>query len=421
MERRRLARRREGGRPRGRQGRRQLHRRERPTPQDEARRTGAVCARRRGGERIVLTIPREMVEDSPTVNGDVDEDAIAAHYGIADTTVDNPPEFVDSETVAQRVATSRIEPTERDPRVAGLLGDRYDDTVVERGGETALGAGRLGAVGWFPLAAGGPRAPEPGHRPHRGEQRVRSVDSSSNSNVTAHQVRIRVLEALVPLERGGQAMDAPLAADPGHLQRLPPDGHVRKVRSARRHRPPRRRHPTARPISSRRSALAGRPPIAFEQLLGPELGIRTDAEQLGGELRRLDRPPFGRRGGGARRRRRSAGRPTGSAGRRPGPRSRRRRLRRGVSRQGLKQRDERGRPLERGGLVGHAHLERPELGMGSRVPPEARVAVARPAATKRSTNAPSPRTRRGRRRALTGSCAEDLGPVRREAGLLARR
>jgi hypothetical protein len=86
------------------------------------------------GERIVLTIPREMVEDSPTVNGDVDQDAIAAHYGIADTTVDDPPGFVDSETVAQRVGTrEEVEPTDGIRESPALLGDRYDDTVVERG------------------------------------------------------------------------------------------------------------------------------------------------------------------------------------------------------------------------------------------------------------------------------------------------
>jgi hypothetical protein len=84
--------------------------------------------------RIVLTIPKEMVEDSPKVNGDVDEDAIALHYGIADTTVDNPPEFVDSETVAQRVETrEEVEPTDGIRESPALLGDRYDDTVVERG------------------------------------------------------------------------------------------------------------------------------------------------------------------------------------------------------------------------------------------------------------------------------------------------
>jgi hypothetical protein len=84
--------------------------------------------------RIVLTIPKELVDESPKVNGDVDEGAVAAHYGIADTTVDNPPGFVDSEVVADRVAArEEVEPTEGIRESPALLGDRYEDTVVERG------------------------------------------------------------------------------------------------------------------------------------------------------------------------------------------------------------------------------------------------------------------------------------------------
>jgi hypothetical protein len=86
------------------------------------------------GERIVLTISKELVEESPKVNGDVDEDAVAAHYGLADTSVDNPPGFVDSEVGEQRVATrEEVEPTDGIRESPALLGDRYDDTVVERG------------------------------------------------------------------------------------------------------------------------------------------------------------------------------------------------------------------------------------------------------------------------------------------------
>jgi len=92
------------------------------------------------GERIVLTISKEMVEDSPKVNGDVDEDAIAAHYGLTDTSVDNPPGFVDSEVGEQRIATRQeVEPTEGIRESPALLGDRYDDTVVERAERTERG------------------------------------------------------------------------------------------------------------------------------------------------------------------------------------------------------------------------------------------------------------------------------------------
>jgi hypothetical protein len=89
------------------------------------------------GERLVLTVPKELVDDSPTVNGDVDENAVAAHYGLADTTVDNPPGYVDSEVVEQRVrAREETEPTDGIRESPALLGDRYDDTVVERGERT---------------------------------------------------------------------------------------------------------------------------------------------------------------------------------------------------------------------------------------------------------------------------------------------
>jgi hypothetical protein len=92
------------------------------------------------GERIVLTISKELVEESPKVNGDVDEDAVAAHYGLADTSVDNPPGFVDSEVGEQRVATrEEVEPTDGIRESPALLGDRYDDTVVERGERTERG------------------------------------------------------------------------------------------------------------------------------------------------------------------------------------------------------------------------------------------------------------------------------------------
>lgn len=89
------------------------------------------------GERLVLTVPKELVNDSPKVNGDVDETAVAAHYGLADTTVDNSPGFVDSEVVEQRVsAREEAEPTDGIRESPALLGDRYDDTVVERGERT---------------------------------------------------------------------------------------------------------------------------------------------------------------------------------------------------------------------------------------------------------------------------------------------
>jgi hypothetical protein len=85
------------------------------------------------GRRLVITIPKDLLGNSPKVNGDVDEDAVAAHYGLSDTTVDDPPGYVDSEVVEERVsAREGNEPTDGIRESPALLGDRYDDTVVER-------------------------------------------------------------------------------------------------------------------------------------------------------------------------------------------------------------------------------------------------------------------------------------------------
>jgi hypothetical protein len=89
------------------------------------------------GQRLVITVPKELVTESPKVNGAVDEDAVAAHYGQSDTSVDNPPGYVDSEVVEERVAAREgVEATDGIRESPALLGDRYDDTVVERGKRT---------------------------------------------------------------------------------------------------------------------------------------------------------------------------------------------------------------------------------------------------------------------------------------------
>ena len=84
--------------------------------------------------RLVITVPKDLLDDSPKVDGDVDEHAVAAHYGLADTTVDDAPGFDDSEVVEGRVAAREgVEATDGIRESPALLGDRYDDTVVERG------------------------------------------------------------------------------------------------------------------------------------------------------------------------------------------------------------------------------------------------------------------------------------------------
>jgi hypothetical protein len=86
------------------------------------------------GERLVLTVSKDMVSESPKVDGDVDETAVAAHYGLADTTVDDAPGFDDRDVVQDRVATREgVEPTDGIHESPALLGDRLDDTVAERG------------------------------------------------------------------------------------------------------------------------------------------------------------------------------------------------------------------------------------------------------------------------------------------------
>jgi hypothetical protein len=86
------------------------------------------------GERLVLTVSKEMLSESPKVDGDVDEAAVAAHYGLTDTTVDDPPGFDDREVVQDRVsAREGVEPTDGIRESPALLGDRLDDTVAERG------------------------------------------------------------------------------------------------------------------------------------------------------------------------------------------------------------------------------------------------------------------------------------------------
>jgi hypothetical protein len=85
-----------------------------------------------GAHRLVITVSKELLEDSPTVNGDIDEDAVAAYYGLADTTVDQPVDVDDSEVIQERLDTlERVEPTDGIRESPALLGDRYDGTVVD--------------------------------------------------------------------------------------------------------------------------------------------------------------------------------------------------------------------------------------------------------------------------------------------------
>jgi hypothetical protein len=84
--------------------------------------------------RLVMSVSGEMLHGSPKVNGDVDEQAVAAYYGLADTTVDTPADYDDSEAVQKRLDTLEgVEATDGIHESPALLGDRFDDTHVERG------------------------------------------------------------------------------------------------------------------------------------------------------------------------------------------------------------------------------------------------------------------------------------------------
>lgn len=86
------------------------------------------------GERILILVPKDVLSDSPKVNGEVDEDAVRAHYGLTDTSVDTPSDYDDESAVRGRIdAYEGVEPTEGIRESPALLGDRLDDTWVERG------------------------------------------------------------------------------------------------------------------------------------------------------------------------------------------------------------------------------------------------------------------------------------------------
>jgi hypothetical protein len=85
------------------------------------------------GGRLVILVSKELLHDSPTLNGDIDEQAVASHYGLADTTVDEPADYDDEAVIEDRI--DQYEGTEATGGIRespALLGDRYDETVVER-------------------------------------------------------------------------------------------------------------------------------------------------------------------------------------------------------------------------------------------------------------------------------------------------
>ena len=99
-----------------------------------------------GNERVVTTLAADLVYDSPKIDdGSVDHDAIAAHYGLADTTAEDPDErelgaeadmrrggresAVEERTRIREELGAAERPVDEAP---ALLGNRYDQVPPAR-------------------------------------------------------------------------------------------------------------------------------------------------------------------------------------------------------------------------------------------------------------------------------------------------
>jgi hypothetical protein len=96
-------------------------------------------------ERVVTTLGADLVHESPKLeNGSVDRDAIAQHYGLADTSVEDDELELGAETDMRRGGAESVpeqraqirdelggadEPVDESP---ALLGDRYSQVPPAR-------------------------------------------------------------------------------------------------------------------------------------------------------------------------------------------------------------------------------------------------------------------------------------------------
>jgi hypothetical protein len=91
-----------------------------------------------GSERVITTLAADLVYESPKVNGQVDYDAVAEHYGLADTSVASDELELGDETMTEERAEIRErlgdaeKPVDESP---ALLGDRYAQVPPSRGDE----------------------------------------------------------------------------------------------------------------------------------------------------------------------------------------------------------------------------------------------------------------------------------------------
>ena len=151
-----------------------------------------------------VTVPKEIVSDSPKVEDRIDERAVAEHYGLSTSTgpgIRGPrrgPRPAEEERARVREGDEQSSLPGSSP---ALLGDRL-------AGHRRTGPGSSA------------RRMEAAAR-QRGEQVVATrLLVVPGERDLAHQVRVRLLEARVVAQRHGEAADAALAADAGHLDRL---------------------------------------------------------------------------------------------------------------------------------------------------------------------------------------------------------
>ena len=86
------------------------------------------------GGRLMIMVTKDVLSDSPKVNGEVDDQAVRAHYGLTDTSVDSPSGYDDHDLIRERIAAREgVEPTDGIRESPALLGDRLEGTVADRG------------------------------------------------------------------------------------------------------------------------------------------------------------------------------------------------------------------------------------------------------------------------------------------------
>jgi hypothetical protein len=172
---------------------------------------------------VRTTISREVLEGSPKIEGDeVDERAVAAHYGLAGG-YDDPP------TEGELNRDDPAWTAERDTRRAALELPEEQRARIHRGmgpGEgpndsiSSPGAHRRRSGPGREALDGRNRLAEAGLR-HRGEEGVaaRPLVVPAEHHLP-DEVRARERQPVVALERVGETHHAALTADPGYLDGL---------------------------------------------------------------------------------------------------------------------------------------------------------------------------------------------------------